>query len=74
MKVGDLVRYKQDTSGSLAGIVVDLIDKKMWNVDTLGKAVNWDVAPVEPHAVLLVGERYHTIPIEHLEVLSEKAD
>ena len=74
MKVGDLVRYKQATFSKMAGIVVDLVDKKVWNVDTLGKAVNWDVAPVEPHAVLLVGERYHTIPIDHLEVLSEKAD
>ena len=71
MKVGDLVTYDTDNSGKLAGMVVDFIEKKVWDADKLGKAVNWDIAPTLPHAVLLIGEKYITVPTNRLKVLSE---
>ena len=51
------------------GLVVDLVNKKCWRTNELGKTVNWNKIEPEPHAVILVGERYFTIPLTDLELL-----
>ena len=67
MKVGDLV--KRIGKNKKAGLVTDIIDKKCWRTDVLGKLVSWDKVDPEPHAVVLIGDRYFTIPVVDLEVV-----
>ena len=70
MKVGDLVKSKKIMGQPRrVGLVVDLVNKKCWRTNELGKTVNWNKIEPEPHAVILVGERYFTIPLTDLELL-----
>ena len=78
MRKGDLVRnrsWKSDnsTSGESTGIVVNIIQKKVWRTHLLGKAVDWDKVSPEPHAVVMFSRASGTlaIPIVDLEVISE---
>ena len=69
MKVGDLVKSKAIMGQPRkVGLVVDLVEKKCWETDELGKAVNWNKVEPEPHAVILIGEDYLTR--FHLLILS----
>ena len=52
MKKGDLVRYSGNKENAV-GIVVDVIQKKVWRTSERGKAVNWNRVEPEPHAVVL---------------------
>ena len=72
MKVGDLVRHKDVPSGS-PGIVIDMIQKKIWRTHTQGVKVDWDTAKAEPHAVVMFGHNTETIniPIVELEIINE---
>ena len=70
MKIGDLVKSKAiQGQPRKAGLVVDLIDKKCWRADVMGKAVDWNKVEPEPHAVILVGDKYLTIPLIDLELI-----
>ena len=70
MKVGDLVKSKAIMGEPRkVGLVVDLVEKKCWRTDELGKAVNWNKVEPEPHAVILIGEDYLTVPLTDLELL-----
>ena len=70
MKIGDLVKSKAiQGQPRKAGLIVDLIDKKCWRTDVMGKAVNWNKVEPEPHAVILVGDKYLTIPLTDLELI-----
>ena len=70
MKIGDLVKSKAiQGQPRKAGLVVDLIDKKCWRTDVMGKAVDWNKVEPEPHAVILVGDKYLTIPLTDLELI-----
>jgi len=73
MKVGDLVKLRSmhRRQEERAGLVVELLDKKVWRTDAMGKNVNWDKAKTEPHAKVLVGEKYLTIPVSELKVVGE---
>ncbi len=71
MKVGDLVRRTIKGGKIQAGLVTDIVDKKCWRTDKLGKKVDWSKLEPEPHAVVLVGESYITIPVADLELLDE---
>ena len=71
MKVGDLVRRTIKGGKIQAGHVTDIVDKKCWRTDKLGKKVDWGKLEPEPHAVVLVGESYITIPVADLELLDE---
>ena len=72
MKPGDLVSHKSNVSGK-PGIVVDVIEKKVWRTHVQGKRVNWDNADPEPHAVVLFPWNDGTIdvPFLELEVIDE---
>ncbi len=68
MKVGDLVKSKAIAGRPRkAGLIVDLIEKKCWRTDVLGNKVNWNMVEPEPHAVILVGDKYLTVPLTDLE-------
>ena len=79
MKVGDLVRSIPACAGGTnsIGIVIEMIQKKVWRTNIQGKRVNWNEVDPEPHAVVLgwrrtwwVGETI-SIPIVELEVVHE---
>lgn len=70
MKIGDLVKRKLSGGRVEAGLVTDIVQKKCWRTDELGKAVDWEKIKPEPHAVVLIGERYMTIPMTDLELMS----
>ena len=70
MKVGDLVKRKLDGDKVEAGLITDIVQKKCWRTDELGKAVDWNKIEPEPHAVVLIGEKYMTIPMTDLELVS----
>ena len=70
MKVGDLVKSKAiKGQPRKAGLIVDLIEKKCWRTDVMGRAVNWNKVEPEPHAVILVGDKYLTVPLTDLELI-----
>tara|TARA_A100001011_G_scaffold31785_1_gene30742 strand:+ start:779 stop:1000 length:222 start_codon:yes stop_codon:yes gene_type:complete len=70
VKVGDLVKSKTLTGKPRkAGLIVDLVEKKCWRTYEMGKAVDWNKIDPEPHAVVLVGESYLTIPLTDLELI-----
>ena len=76
MKAGDLVRHHSATRNIHAleptGIVVDIIQKKVWRTNLQGKRVNWAKVNPEPHAVVLYSQRGTlSIPITELEVIDE---
>ena len=70
MKAGDLVKAEYSEA---IGIVVDIIDKKVWRVHDNGVKVNWDLVEPEPHAVVLYSHNEGTvnIPVTELEVMSD---
>lgn len=69
MKPGDLVKARYSDA---IGIVVDIIQKKVWRTAELGKKVSWDEIDPEPHAVVLYAHNQGTINIatNELEVLN----
>lgn len=52
MKKGDLVRYRGDDLHAV-GLVVDVIQKKVWRTAQRGVSVDWNKVEPEPHAVVL---------------------
>ncbi len=79
MKVGDLVRSNSTRppsnglrlSRESTGVVVELVQKKVWRTSTRGKRVNWDHIDPESHAVVLLADKFITIPVIDLEVCNE---
>mgnify|MGYP001208828583 CR=1 FL=1 len=67
MQVGDLVRAQYSEA---VGLVVDVIQKKVWRTDSHGKKIDWNKVDPEPHAVVLYSHNEGTvdIPIIDLEV------
>ena len=70
MKVSDLVRAEYSEA---IGLVVDVVQKKVWRTDVHGPHVDWRKVDPEPHAVVLYSHNEGTIaiPIIDLEVVSE---
>lgn len=62
MKAGDMVRYRGDDL-SKVGLVVDIIQKKVWRTQVLGPKVNWDLIEPEPHAVVLWEHNNGTVDV-----------
>tara|TARA_B100000085_G_scaffold190426_1_gene174379 strand:- start:1420 stop:1647 length:228 start_codon:yes stop_codon:yes gene_type:complete len=70
MKIGDLVKSKTVTGRPRkAGLIVDLVEKKCWRTDEMGKRVNWNEIGPEPHAVVLIEGRKLTVPLTDLELI-----
>ena len=69
MKVGDLVSHKR--SATTTGVVVEMIQKKIWRTNIQGKRVNWTRVDPEAHAVVLLADKFITIPVIDLEVCNE---
>lgn len=72
MKVGDLVRHKMDEQHRLTtrlGVIVDIIQKKVWRAGCMGKTVDWSKVEPEAHAVVLYDDCQLNIPIIDLEVI-----
>ena len=42
MKIGDLVKTVRRYGRVQAGLVTDIVEKKCWRTDELGKAVDWN--------------------------------
>ena len=70
MKIGDLVKSKS-VKKPAAGLGVDSVQKKCWRTHILGKSIDWEKIKPEPHAVILIGEDYRTIPVADLELICE---
>ena len=68
MKIGDLVKAEYSET---VGIVVDMIQRKVWRTDVHGPHVDWRKVDPEPHAVVLYSHNDGTvdIPITELEVV-----
>ena len=71
MKVGDLVK-RIGTARFEAGLVTDIVEKKCWRTHIFGKSVDWNKIEPEPHAVVLIGESYITVPVVELELVAAK--
>jgi hypothetical protein len=73
MKIGDLVRRGGAAGPNRIGIVVEMIQKKVWRTSIQGKKVNWNEVDPEPHAVVLLSEGNGTIsiPVVELELIHE---
>ena len=71
MKVGDLVKLKEGSSGM--GVTIEIIQKKCWRSSELGPRVVWSKIDPEPHAVVLFPHNEGTvnIPVVDLEVVSD---
>ena len=69
MKVGDLVKTVRRYGSMQVGLITDIVEKKCWRTDELGKKVDWNKVEPEPHAVVLNGESYLTIPVADLELI-----
>jgi hypothetical protein len=74
MQIGDLVKHKQSLTGE-PGLVVDMVQKKVWRAGSMGKKVDWSIVDPEPHAVVLFHHNDCTIkiPIIELEVINESS-
>jgi len=72
MKIGDLVKPYHKPQPGETGLVIDVIEKKVWRTDAYGKSVNWNKVKPEPHAVVLWNFREGTIsmPTSELEVIN----
>ena len=69
MQVGAVVNLK--VGSTRIGLVIDVIQKKVWRVHDQGIKVNWDTIEPEPHAVVLYGDGLLNIPTIDLEVTCE---
>tara|TARA_A100001011_G_C13694278_1_gene588845 strand:- start:327 stop:551 length:225 start_codon:yes stop_codon:yes gene_type:complete len=69
MKIGDLVKTVRRYGSMQVGLITDIVEKKCWRTDELGKKVDWNKVEPEPHAVVLIGESYLTIPVADLELI-----
>tara|TARA_R110000851_G_scaffold272750_2_gene425482 strand:+ start:769 stop:987 length:219 start_codon:yes stop_codon:yes gene_type:complete len=71
MKIGDLVKLKSMHRRQVprAGLIIDLIEKKCWRTDAMGKKVDWNKVEPEPHAVVLVNGDKMTLPLTDLKVI-----
>ena len=69
MKVGDLVKTVRRYGSMQVGLITDIVEKKCWRTGELGKKVDWNKVEPEPHAVVLIGESYLTIPVADLELI-----
>jgi len=69
MKIGDLVKTVRRYGRAQVGLITGIVEKKCWRTDELGKTVNWNKVEPEPHAVVLVGDKYFTIPLTDLELI-----
>lgn len=72
MKIGDLVKY--DLGGSPCGIVVDMIDRKVWRTEGGGNKVNWDLVKPERHAVVLWHHNDGTLAVPVVDLVKVKDD
>ena len=72
MKIGNLVKHRMSDEPT-AGVVVDIIQKKVWRTSIHGKKVDWTKVIPEPHAVVLFPHNSGpiNIPTCELEVVSE---
>jgi hypothetical protein len=70
MKVGNLVKAEYSEA---IGIVVDIVQKKVWRTSAQGKKVDWNKVDPEPHAVVLYAHNNGTvnIPVVDLQVVNE---
>jgi len=70
VKVGSLVKAEYSEA---IGIVIDIIQKKVWRTNLMGKRIEWDKVKEEPHAVVLYPHNDGTvnIPTVDLEVINE---
>tara|TARA_A100001515_G_C4457493_1_gene172436 strand:+ start:118 stop:336 length:219 start_codon:yes stop_codon:yes gene_type:complete len=70
MEIGNLVKAEYSEA---IGIVIDIVQKKVWRTNEQGKAVNWNRVEPEPHAVVLYAHNNGTvnIPVVDLEVVDE---
>ena len=72
MKVGDLVKLLSSHGASFrVGIIVELIEKKCWRTDVLGKKINWNKVEPEPHAVVLIAGDKIAFPLTDLKAIDE---
>ncbi len=74
MKVGDLVRLKktcETQSSTRAGIVVDIVQKKVWRTDGLGNAIDWNKVGPEDHATVMYDDCQLNIPVVDLETVKK---
>lgn len=74
MKVGDMVKFKQDsdvTRPARVGLLVDFVHKK---VHRGGVTVDWSILEPERHGVILFSHNVGTIniPVIDLEVVIEE--
>jgi len=72
MKAGNLVKHRMSDEPRV-GVVVDIIQKKVWRTSVHGRKVDWTKVKPEPHAVILFPHNSGTINIHtcELEVVSE---
>ena len=72
MKAGNLVKHRMSDE-PVTGVVVDIIQKKVWRTSVNGNKVDWTKVNPEPHAVVLFPHNSGTIniPTCELEVVSE---
>ena len=73
MKIGDLVKLSAAHGASFrAGLIVELVEKKCWRTDVMGKKVDWGMVEPEPHAVVMINGDRRTIPITDLQPIDEE--
>ena len=70
MRVGDLVKRKVGTERRQAGLITSFVDKKCWRTHIDGPKINWDKIEPEPHAIVLFGDNYVTIPLIDLQLVN----
>ncbi len=69
IKVGDLVATTFDEGKATRGIVTEVFQQRHWDTNTLGKAVNWEKAPLCDFArVLAYDGREHRFLLEDLAI------
>jgi|TARA_B110000196_G_C20826173_1_gene511499 hypothetical protein len=71
MKVGDLVRVHALGGRARIGVMVDIIQKKVWRTQDLGPKIDWSKVDPEPHGVVQYPHGILNIILEDLEVADE---
>ena len=69
MQVGDLVKAQYSEA---VGLVVDVIQKKVWRTDSHGKKIDWNKVDPEPHAVVLYSHNEGTVDIPVVDLEAAK--